>query len=46
MIKIKDYGTHKQVTVRNREGLITACLYILPDGTTHPDSWIRTEGWK
>lgn len=45
-IQIKDYGTHRHLTVRNAEGRITACLYILPDGTTHGDSWIKSTGWK
>ncbi len=45
-IRRKSYGTHTHLVVRNDKGLITACLYILPDGTIHGDSWIKPSGWK
>ncbi len=32
--------------IYNKEGLIIACLYILPDGNLHADSWLCLEGWK
>lgn len=36
----------KQKVIKNEEGLIVACLYILPDGNLHDDSWLCPTGWK
>lgn len=34
------------LTMRNNKSEIVAKLYLMPDGTLHPDSWICPEGWK
>jgi len=44
-IQITNYGSYQHLVVKNEEGKITACLYILLDGTTHGDSWIKPSGW-
>ena len=47
----KDKATYKEVTmvehkvIKNKEGYIVACLYILPNGNLHSDSWFCLEGW-
>ena len=35
----------KHVCFYNQENKIVACLYILPNGNLHADSWICAEGW-
>ncbi len=35
----------KHSVLRNAEGLIVACLYILPNGNLHADSWLHAGGW-
>lgn len=35
-----------KLVIRNRQGLIIACLYITNDGTLHKDSWLCAKGWK
>ncbi len=35
----------KQKVIKNKKGLIVACLYTLPNGNLHGDSWICHEGW-
>lgn len=36
----------RHCTLRNKEGLVVACLFILPDGNLQADSWLCNEGWK
>lgn len=36
----------KHRVIKNKAGLIVACLYILPNGNLHPDSWLCPEGWE
>ena len=43
---LKNYGTHQHLTVRNEDGKIIVCLYILPDNTVHGDSWVKLAGWN
>jgi len=31
--------------IKNKVGHIVACLYILPNGNLHSDSWLCPEGW-
>lgn len=38
-----DLGT---ITMKNNKDEIVARLYVMPDGTLHPDSWLCYEGWK
>ena len=35
----------KHSAIRNKAGFIVACLYTLPNGNLHPDSWLCNEGW-
>ena len=37
--------TIKHSILCNEKGLIVACLYILPNGNLHGDSWLSLEGW-
>lgn len=34
-----------KLTLTNKKGKIVVCLYILKDGSLHPDSWLK-EGDK
>ena len=36
-------GEHK--VIKNKAGYIVACLYILPNGNLHTDSWLCPLGW-
>lgn len=36
----------KHNVLRNTKGLIVACLYILPNGDLHADSWLCPTGWE
>ncbi len=38
--------TYEHSVLRNQEGLIVACLYILPNGNLHADSWLCSKGWR
>ena len=35
----------KHKTIKNKAGYIVACLYILPNGNLHADSWLCPAGW-
>jgi len=35
-----------KLVLKNKDGLIVACLYINHDGTLNEDSWICPKGWK
>ncbi len=35
----------KHKVIKNKSGYIVACLYILPDGNLHADSWLCPAGW-
>ena len=35
----------KKKLIYNDKKLIVACLYILPNGNLHDDSWISNQGW-
>ena len=35
-----------KLILKNKNGLIVACLYINLDGTLNEDSWICFKGWK
>jgi len=39
------YDDLGQIIIKNNKGQITACLWILPDGTLADDSWIHHRGW-
>ncbi len=34
-----------QKVLKNKSGYIVACLYILPNGDLHADSWLCPLGW-
>ena len=35
----------KYRAIKNKKGYIVACLYILPNGNLHADSWLCPVGW-
>lgn len=35
----------KKRVIKNKAGRIVACLYVLPNGNLHGDSWLCPEGW-
>ena len=35
----------KHRVIKNKAGYIVACLYILPNGNLHADSWLCSRGW-
>ena len=35
----------KHSILLNAKGRKVACLYILPNGNLHPDSWLCSKGW-